>query len=369
MKAIYFTKTNEQGPSSRYRAYQYLPYLDQAGIEHVVYPLFGKTYWRLLAIPTRIGRVLPMMAYVAVCFLRRAQQLLTITRTDLVVIEGQLFPYLPPIVEQVLANSGYKLVIEFDDAIYLTRFHQSKLPQLLRISTGNIVGNRALAEYARRHASIVHVVPTVVDTTRFAPPKLRRGNRNGRGMPPPTIVWIGLPYNFSYLNILIPALRRIKREFRAIFRVISSRPPVLTGIEVDFVPWDYETEVAHLQVCQIGVMPLPDNEWARGKCGLKLLQYMSMGMASVASPVGVNREIVRNGVNGFLASTQDEWYESLLRLCEDPLLRTRVGQEARKTVVEGYSLAVWAPRLIACYRSLSDTSQVQDKIATYPKTA
>jgi glycosyltransferase involved in cell wall biosynthesis len=151
--------------------------------------------------------------------------------------------------------------------------------------------------------------------------------------------------------------------------MICGTPPLIEGVHVEFRKWDHGTEVADLQTGHIGIMPLPDDEWTRGKCGLKLLQYMSMGMASIASPVGVNREIIQDGVNGFLASTHDEWYEKLLRLCEEAPLRTRIGQEARKTVIESYSLSVWAPRLIACYRSLSDPMHHRNTSESLPKTA
>jgi hypothetical protein len=275
---------------------------------------------------------------------------------DLIVVEGQLFPYCPSWVERLLVWMGHKLVIEFDDAIYLTRFHRRKIPQLLTLSSSAIVGNRTLAEYACRFASAVSVVPTVVDTDRFVPRRTPHGAPAGRGKGQIIIAWIGLAYNFSYLDVLIPALQMVQRELRVRFRVISSRPPELPGVEAEFVPWNLATEVAQLQDCHIGVMPLPDSEWARGKCGLKLLQYMALGMPAVASPIGVNCEIIRSGENGLLATTSSEWSSHLVRLCLDAGLRRRLGAAARRTVEARYALKVWGPRLAQEYLTVANHS-------------
>lgn len=363
MRAVYFTKTAERGPSSRYRVYQFLPWLEQAGIECAVHPLLGESYWRLLEMRSRVGRVLATMIYVAGRFLLRARQLLTMGRADLVLIEGQLFPYLPAVVERTLARLGYRLVVEFDDAIYLTRFHRKKMPQLLRVSTATIVGNPTLADYARRYASAVHVVPTVVDTARFVPHRSSGVNGSDRETRTPTIVWIGLPYNFSYLEVLIPALQAVQREFRAVFRVISSRPPDLPGVDVEFVPWEWRTEVPRLQECQIGVMPLPETEWARGKCGLKLLQYMAVALPAVASAVGVNREIIASGENGLLAATPDEWTGHLAALCRDARYRERLGTAGRRTVEERYALHRWGPRVAQAYLTIAGLAGSPDVVS------
>ena len=134
----------------------------------------------------------------------------------------------------------------------------------------------------------------------------------------------------------------------------------MPGVEIEFRSWDFQREVADLQDATIGVMPLEDTEWARGKCGLKLLQYLAVGVPSVASPVGVNRDIIANGENGFLAATEQEWYERLEILCRQPQLRARMGQAGRRTVEERYSLAVWGPRLADVYRTLAGNERVNE---------
>jgi len=350
MKVLYFSKTSDIGPSSRYRVYQYLPYLRSRGFDVVVKPLFGPTYFWLLTWRAAWTRVIAKAVYVLVRFFKRVWDLLSVGRVDLIVIEGQLFPYCPATVEQVLVKLNQKILIELDDAIYLTRFHRKKISELLQASSTAIVGNHALANFVGRFATKVAVVPTVVDTDRFRP-STKRGSIESRDGAL-TIVWVGLASNFPYFELLVPVIRELQRTERVRFRVISSHPPSCSGVNLDFRLWSLEGEVAEIQGGDIGVMPLPDTEWARGKCGLKLLQYMAVGLPAVASPIGVNQEIIADGENGFLASTQEEWYANLVRLCRDAELRVRIGQAARKTVEAKYSLSVWGPRLANCYREI-----------------
>jgi glycosyltransferase involved in cell wall biosynthesis len=267
---------------------------------------------------------------------------------DLILIEGQLFPYLPPFAERLLIRLRYRLILEFDDAIYHTRFHQKKISNLLRISNGAIVGNGTLAEYARNYSNNVMVIPTVVDTVKFRFMSHKEPHAAIR------IIWIGLSYNFHYLSMLSRVLLDLQRDYPLQVRVVSSHPPSLPGVNVEFRPWNLEEEVDMLQTSDIGVMPLHDDIWTRGKCGLKLLQYMAAGLPAVASPIGVNNEIIADGENGFLAASPDEWYAKLDCLCRNPKLRLKVGRAAVRTVEERYSLQVWAPRLIEHYRHVAN---------------
>jgi glycosyltransferase involved in cell wall biosynthesis len=226
------------------------------------------------------------------------------------------------------------------------------MPVLLRLSAATIVGNQTLGAYAASYSSNVHVVPTVVDTDRFRPPTQRAEKIEEEAQRPITIGWIGLAYNASYLEWLAPVFRRLQKEYLLKVVVISSHSPVLEGVSASFKPWNYATEVEDLQVCDIGVMPLPDSEWARGKCGLKLLQYMALGLPAVASPVGVNREIIEDGVNGLLATTEEDWHRQLAKLCRDSALRGHIGHAGRATVEARYSLKQWGPKLAERYRAI-----------------
>lgn len=362
MRIVYFAKTSEIGPSSRYRIYQYVSYLRSGGVDIEVRPLFGAVYFWLLTWRVKWWQALGKAIYVVVRFTKRAIDLATIGQADLVVIEGQLYPYLSSVVERWLARR-YKFVLEFDDAIYLTRRHERKIPVLLQLSSGAFVGNHTLAHYARAFAPRVTVIPTVLDTERFTPLTRDVSSLKGSATDATVIVWIGLAYNFRYLKRLVPVLRILQLERNVRFRVISSRPPTLPEVVVEFRPWSFENEVADLQSSHIGVMPLPNTEWARGKCGLKLLQYMAVGIPAVVSPVGVNRDIVSHGVNGFLAETEFEWVGFLSQLCHDADLRTRMGKAARRTVEERYSLQVWGPRLVEQYRTLAPERESLDAVS------
>lgn len=362
----YFAKTTPIGPSSRYRVYQYLPYFERQGIHVQMYPLFGPLYFTMLKWRPAALKAFGKIVYTMLRFLTRAWTLLTLKRGDLVVIEGQLFPYLPPIFEKALSRRN-RIVLEFDDAIYLTPGHGRKIPALLRLSTTAIVGNSTLAKYARAHQQNVVVVPTVVDTDRFRPPDEERSSQTAAAAGRITIVWIGLAYNFRYIRMLLPALHELQKEYRIVLRIISSSAPVLPGVDVEFRPWSYENEVRDLQTADIGVMPLPDDEWARGKCGLKLLQYMAVGLPALASAVGVNCDIVRDGKNGFLARTEQDWCRRLAELCGDRELRGRIGNAARATVEAQYALKQWGPALARRYASIIAGDNVTFPIPPVPQ--
>ena len=343
-RVLYLSKTDRTGPSSRYRIYQFLPGLEAAGIRVEVSPLFRRPYFALLERPF-LPRVAGKALYTAWRFAARAAALLRSGRYGAVVIEHQLFPYLPPWAERILVAAGVPFALEFDDAIFLTPFHGRKMDTLCRLAGTVIVGNRHLAEYARARNPSVEVVPTVVDADRYRPREAYR-LREDR----PVVGWIGLKYNFPFLAEIAPALPEGTR-----LRVVSSAPPALPlppGVELDFVPWSEEREGELLAGFDVGIMPLPDTAWARGKCGLKILQYMAAGVPVAASPVGVNAEIVRHGENGLLARGPGAWRRALAELCSSEALRARLGRAGRRTVERGYTLRHGLERLVRIYRGL-----------------
>lgn len=342
-RILYLSKTDRTGPSSRYRIYQFLPGLAAAGIRVEVSPLFRRPYFTLLEQPFPL-RVTGKVVYTAWRFSVRAAALLRAGRYDALVIEHQLFPYLPSWVERFLARRGMPFALEFDDAIYLTRFHGRKMDTLCRIAKRVIVGNRYLAEYARARNPAVEAVPTVVDTDRYRS-REDYALREDR----PVVGWIGLKYNVPFLRAVASALPEGIR-----LRVVSSAPPELPGARaaVEFVPWSEAVEAEVVAGFDAGIMPLPDTEWARGKCGLKILQYMAAGVPVVASPVGVNLEIVRPGENGLLAEGPEDWRRCIAELCASKPLRERLGRAGRRTVEEGYTLRHGLERLIRIYGEL-----------------
>jgi len=206
-------------------------------------------------------------------------------------------------------------------------------------------GNEYLSEMARKHgAPRTLTIPTPIDMNRYT--------EKGRGPSPSVrIGWIGGASTLFYLEQLHPVLREVCRSAQgAEVMVVSDAFPDWRDVPVARKPWSYEEEIQDLHSFDVGIMPLTDDAWARGKCGFKLLQYMAVGLPVICSPVGVNAEMVRNGINGFLARTSDDWVRYLRLLVQDPGMRLRLGEAARRTVTERYSLDLCAQRLASSLR-------------------
>jgi glycosyltransferase involved in cell wall biosynthesis len=220
---------------------------------------------------------------------------------------------------------------------------------VLRLSSRVVAGNEFLAAYARRHNGAVVTIPTAVDTVRFVP----RTDPPQDSAPRPLVVgWIGSPTTFPYLERIAGVLRQVSDRHPFVLKVSGAGRPVhFAGLEVVEAPWSLADEVTLFNTCDIGVYPLTDDEWSRGKCGFKAIQFMACGVPVVAAGVGVNREIVRDGENAFLATTPGEWMEKLERLLTDRALRARFAAAGRRTIEERYSLDVTAPRLAAVLES------------------
>jgi glycosyltransferase involved in cell wall biosynthesis len=347
VKLLYLSKASFIGPSSRYRIYQYVPYLKEAGIEVTICPLLKELWFRILDIRWPPLRVAAKAIYALTRFFVRIWDLLKVGRYDLYCFEHQAFPYLPPFLEKIAKLINPHMLLEFDDAIFFTFLHGRKITQLIRMSKHVIVGNRFLRNYAQQFNPYVTVVPTVVDTERY------RTKQDYRTQGNLTIGWIGLAYNLPYLKELGGVLRRLRAEAGDFsLMIICSQGFTMEGVNTIFKPWSYVGESRDIRGLDIGIMPLPNDEWAKGKCGLKVLQYMACGVPVVASPVGMNQEIIRDGDNGFLATKDDEWLEKLTLLLRDEALRRKLGREGRKMVEDRYSLKLWGPKVASLYKSL-----------------
>ena len=347
MRVKILSKTDRHGPSSRYRFYQYGPALAAAGVQMEMAPLFGKAWFRLIRIRNRPLRIALKLPYVAWRFLLRLRSLMGAQRADLVVVEHQLFPYLPGWLEKPLLSRRRPWILEFDDAIYLTRFHRAKIAELASRADRVIVGNRFLARFARLSSGDVSVIPTTVDPDRFA----AEPRRNDSPDKPLVVGWIGLACNLNALKLIEAPLRRLHQQRPIVLRILSAGPPPDLDLPVVADEWSEEIEADWLRELQIGVMPLPENDWSRGKCGLKILQFFAAGVPVVASPPGVNGEMIQHGRNGFLAANDREWFLALERLARDPELRWKLGRSGRETVAAEYSMNLWAGRIAQLWRS------------------
>jgi glycosyltransferase involved in cell wall biosynthesis len=221
---------------------------------------------------------------------------------------------------------------------------RTKTDSICRLARGVTVGNLELARYAQLHCPVVNVIPTTIDTDQY---RVSARAPNARSV----VGWSGSTTTVPYLESVKPALRELRRRLDFELRVVGGETRI-DGVEVACRPWRLESEVADLRAFDVGLMPLEDDEWSRGKCGLKALQYMALGIPPVVSPVGVNATIVRDGENGFHARNEAEWVDRIELLLRNPELRARLGAEARRTVEESYSARVQAPRMAEVFRSV-----------------
>jgi glycosyltransferase involved in cell wall biosynthesis len=274
-------------------------------------------------------------------------------------IEKELFPFLPVWAELFTHRTGVPYVVDYDDAIFHNYdLHRSgfvratlgkKIGKVMKRAALVLVGNSYLHRYAEQSgAKRVEHFPTVVDLSKY---QIKRFESDSIFK----IGWIGTPDTFKFLGVTVDAFTAIRAMGAAKLVLVGSGPVEFNSIPVDVRPWSEETEVAELQNFDVGIMPLVDGDWERGKCGYKLIQYMACGVPVIASPVGANRQIVQHGVNGFLASNREEWIEALTKLRDDPALRAKMGAAGRALVESEFSLQVAAPRLISLLREAAKT--------------
>lgn len=339
-----FVKYGREGASTRQRLLQFLPYLAAHGVVVEWAPLLGDDYVRTIARGER-----SQLGMVARRYAHRFRQLLSLRQYDIIWVYLEAFPYLPGWVERLILLSHRPIVYDLDDAI----FHQydlarrglvrallgRKIVPLVRRARVVIAGNRYLADYAKRNGGHPVIIPTVVDTDRYIPAV-------SRGSEPLTVGWIGSPSTWAYVEPLLPTLLPVIQRHGARFLAIGAGRKAMGIPGVEAVDWNEKDEIAGIQAMDIGIMPVPDTPWARGKCGYKLIQYMACGVSAIGSPVGVNAEIVIDDVTGVLADTPEDWERSLDRLLGDAGIRREMGRLGRERAVRFYSLSAQAPKLL-----------------------
>jgi glycosyltransferase involved in cell wall biosynthesis len=340
------------GASSRLRFWQYVPWLEAAGFNVDARPLLPDSYIEDLQVGRR--STVP----IAIAYLRQIAHLLMHRRYDLLWIEKEVLPWIPGVFENAILTRGIPRVFDYDDAVYhLYGAHRqpvvrallgNKHPVGMRAATMVVAGNATLAERATlAGASRVAIVPTVIDLARYP---LLESKSDDDALP--RICWIGQHSTAGFLKPYAGLFGALTRAGRARFIAIGIDAPAL-GLPMESVAWSEAGEVAAIAACDIGIMPLADGPFERGKCGYKLIQYMACGLPVIASPVGVNREIVQHGVNGFLAETPEQWQNAISALIADPALRARMGAAGRRRVEQTYSLQVTGPLMAALLASVA----------------
>ena len=327
-------------PGQRYRIEQWAPVLEEEGIKVDFFPFADAKLADLLYEP---GRIATKSVAMAAAFVRRFSHLASIRRYDAVLIHRAACLAGPAIFERLVSMFQKPVIYDFDDSIFVLHTTDTnrwlgrlkcpgKTASICKLSTHVVVGNSYLADYSSRYSRKVTVIPTSIDTTLYQP-----ADKNGRSYRA-VIGWTGSSTSQTYLESFAPVLRELAARWDFELRVISDREPLLPGIPHVWRRWSADTETKDLRVLDVGIMPMPDDSWSRGKCSLKALQYMAMGIPAVCSAVGTNREVIRHGENGFLAATREEWLRYLGILIDNPAVCARLGRAARKTVEDEYSL-------------------------------
>lgn len=331
-------------PSSRFRVQALASKLRAAGhvctVAHSLPGMYDQWPWLGFRLSRRLKYVVRYLHWLQA----------RIVGYDAVVLERQLFNSPDGSLERLFRKLDAAFVLDIDDAVFL--HFPEKLHAIAEYADLIFAGNRSLAEWSSTHNSNVVAMPTCIDTALYQPRPSAHSQDHV-----PVVGWMGTSSNIPHLATIAEALRNTAAKQPYRLRIVSNDPaplrPILpAGVETEFVRWTAENELRDLSSFDIGIMPLVEDEWSRYKCGAKLLQYMASAIPSIASPVGVNREIIEHAGNGFLASDPNEWTQSLRRLLRDRELRARIGRRARETVVERYSLEQHFPRWLAAVEAV-----------------
>lgn len=330
-----------RSPSQRFRFEQYLDVLTAAGYQYKIRSFFDDNGWNLLYSK---GNTFKKFLTVVKGFGKLLALMFRLKKYDCVFIHREATPIGPPVFEWFIGKVwGKKIIYDFDDAIWstdvlsegtLTKFikWRRKISYICSIATTVSAGNEYLANFARQYNNHVVVNPTTIDTSYHQ----LHNKPYSDGL---VIGWTGSHSTLKYLDEIVPLLNELEMAHPNLrFRVIANHDPKLPLKSCEFVQWSAYTEIDDLMAIDIGIMPLPNDEWSKGKCGFKALQYMSLEIPAVASSVGVNNGIIKDGVNGFLCGSLVEWKQKLTLLLNDAELRKRLGIAGRKTVVRSYSV-------------------------------
>lgn len=333
-----------EAPSQRFRFEQYLDFLEENGFEIHYHSFHTQKSWDRLYKPGMFG-----IKFLELCynFQRRWLLLFRLIGAKHIFMHREMAHIGPPVFEWILAKIfRKKYILDFDDAIWIPNYSAAnakfqklkcywKTKRLIKWADKVSAGNAFLANYALQFNQNVQIIPTTIDTEHQHNALVDHTSEKV------VIGWTGTHSTMRYLDFIVPILQRLEQEFDFEFHVISNQRPNYELKSLRYKDWTYENEIADLSQIHIGIMPLVADQWSEGKCGFKALQYMSLGMAAIVSPVGVNTTIVQHEQNGFIAESAEEWEASLRKLLSDRELREQVGQAARKTIEEKWSVDAW----------------------------
>jgi glycosyltransferase involved in cell wall biosynthesis len=353
LRILALTRYERLGSSSRVCFYQYFPYLKEHGVEIVNRPFFNDQYVRDLYAGRKTSLINVIAAYI-----KRVVGLLDSSSFDLLWIEKELLPWLPATWEAWLQLINIPYVVEYDDAVFhrydlhprtaVRSLLGHKIDSVMRHASMVIAGNDYLAERAiQAGAKRVEYLPSAVDVRQYVLTE---------ASPDPVfrIGWIGAPVTAPYLELVRESIERLGQESDVRLILIGSgQIQPFSNVSTEILPWTEKIDTQLSQLFDVGIMPLVDGPFERGKCGYKLIQYMAGGLPVIGTPVGVNATIVEPGVNGYLASSSSDWYTALCELRDDFPKRKMMGQAGRRKAEQMYNLHGTAPKLLSLLSSVS----------------
>lgn len=345
MPRILFMASHRPGrsPSQRFRFEQYLDHLKQNGFEVDFSWIINEQDDKILYSK---GNFFKKLGLLLRTWKKRRQDKKNYRNYDIIFVQREAWMLGSTVFERKIKSSGARFVFDFDDSIWLMDTsdgnkkwewlkNPGKTAQNIAFADMVFAGNSYLAGYALKHNRNVKIVPTTIDTDEYIPSAVPK-----TGGDKIVLGWSGSITTIKHFEYAVDFLKVIRKKYgdKIEITVIGDGNFVHDELKIKGKAWKKEDELKELRNFDIGIMPLPDDEWAKGKCGLKGLQYMALGIPTIMSPVGVNTEIIQNGENGMLASTTEEWISCLEQLIENAELRKKIGKQARKTVVEKYSV-------------------------------
>lgn len=347
----------DTSPGQRFRLEQWEPLLAKEGVE-ITYSPFETP--ELRSVLYQKGNALAKIKAVGKNLKQRKTDVKDAVNYDLVYVFREAALLGPAWFERSIAKRGVPMVFDFDDAVFVAYKSPSngylsylkfpgKTATICRLSAHVMAGNQYLADYALKENPNVTIIPTTIDTSKYTP--LQRVSEPETL----TIGWSGSFSTVQHLDTIREVLQELAKTEKFKLRVIGTPEYDLPGVETEAIQWRSDSEIEDLRQIDIGLMPLPDEDWSRGKCGLKALQYMALGIPTICSPVGVNTSIIQDGENGYLADAKDEWIKKLKMMLHLPELRQKIGMAGRKTVEDGYSAISQAPRVLGIFESVVKT--------------
>ena len=354
MKALFLVLHRKgRSPGQRYRHEQYISYLEASRIECSFSPLLGKSEDLIFY---GNGKIIAKILIGLKAIYKRVVDLFRANNFDLIYVYRDAF-FFGTFFEKHFAKKKAKIIYDFDDAIWLMDenpnqgiFNRLKNPdkvkKIIALADQVVVGSEYLQQYAQQFNSNVVIIPSTIDFTTYDVIEPRAKDSICIG-------WTGSFSTVKHFETIVPALLKLKEKYNSViyFKLIGDPSYRNQELGLNGEKWAAETEAQDLSELDIGLMPLPDNEWTRGKCAMKGLQYMALEIPTIMSPVGVNSDIIQDGENGYLASSVNEWVEKLSILIESPELRKKIGKEGRKTVERDYSVEANKEKWLNVFKS------------------